>query len=183
MSIHCRDHFSALNFSIGDDRFLIVYKKTVTPFVPTNQNTIRLELTDESYEKIDQLLQVDPVTEAERQNTILRPNDDSKSQAHLPFMFGDFQSKTKVTVPPANKDTAQRFTEVRQSLPIFEHRAKILTAINQHQVVVISGETGKRWLQKSNLEKLFLSNLFDCHCHVCVICFKVLGKPPRCHSI
>lgn len=127
----------------GDDRFLIVYKKTVTPFVPTNQNTIRLELTDESLEKIDQFLASNPVTDVERQNTILRPNESNRNQAQLPFMFGDFQSKTRVTVPPPNKDTAQQFTAVRQSLPIFEHRDEILAAINQHQVVVISGETGK----------------------------------------
>lgn len=95
-----------------------------------------------SIEKIEQLLENDPVSDAERQNTILRPND-NKSQAHLPFMFGDFQTKTKVTVPPINRDTARQFTSVRQSLPIFEHRHEILTAINQHQVVVISGETGK----------------------------------------
>lgn len=93
-------------------------------------------------DKIDNLLQSDPVSEAERQNTILRPTD-NKSQAHLPFMFGDFHSKTKVTVPPANKDTMQLFTHVRQSLPIFQHRDEILYAIEQHQVVVISGETGK----------------------------------------
>lgn len=140
-------------FSIGDDRFLIVYKKTVTPFVPTNQNTIRLELSNESYEKIDRLLAADPVSEVERQNTILRPMDNSKSQAHLPFMFGDFQSRTKVTVPPPNKDTAQQFTAVRHSLPIFEHRDEILTAINQHQVVVISGETGKLVHRKSRILK------------------------------
>lgn len=127
---------------IDDDRFLIVYKKTVTPFIPTNQNTIRLEISESSIEKIEQLLENDPVSDVERQNTILRPND-NQSQAHLPFMFGDFQSRTKVTVPPMNRDTGQRFTAVRESLPIFEHRHEILTAINQHQVVVISGETGK----------------------------------------
>lgn len=106
---------------------------------------------DSSFEKIEQLLETDPVSDAERQNTILRPTD-NKSQAHLPFMFGDFHSKTKVTVPPLNKDTAHRFTSVRQSLPIFEHRDEILSAINQHQVVVISGETGKWQVDKSGWE-------------------------------
>lgn len=128
--------------SVGDNRFLIVFKKTVTPFVPTNQNSIRFELSDSSFDKIDKLLETDPITDAERQNTILRPTD-NQSQAHLPFMFGDFHSRTKVTVPPPNKDSDQRYAAVRQGLPIYEHRDEILDAINQHQVVVISGETGK----------------------------------------
>lgn len=110
-------------------------------------------MSDSSVEKISQLLDNDPVSDAERQNTILRPSD-NKTQAHLPFLFGDFKSKAKVTVPPLNRDTAQRFTAVRQSLPIFEHRNEILNAINQHQVVVISGETGKCLLEQALVIRL-----------------------------
>lgn len=124
----------------GEGRFLIVYKRDTMPFVPINDNTTRLTLSENSIEKIGEFLEKDPLNDIERQTTILRPND-SKSQAHLPFMFGDSRSKTKVTVPPLTNGTEQ-FTKVRQSLPIFEYRDGILSAINQHQVVVISGETG-----------------------------------------
>lgn len=156
---------------IGDDRFLIIYKKTVTPFVPTSKNSIRLEISDSSIEKIAQLLEIDPVSDAERQNTIFRPSD-NKSQAHLPFMFGDFKTKSKVTVPPMNRDTAQRYTSVRQSLPIFEHRTEILNAINQHQVVVISGETGKCC---NDLAEPFACAQFEFKRNQIVFCFYGIG--------
>lgn len=118
-----------------------MYKKDAVPFVPSNDNTTRLILSDNSIEKITELLKHDPLNDHEKQNSILRPND-RNSQAHLPFMFGDSRSKTKVTIPPLTKGT-EKFESVRQNLPIFEYRSDILSAINEYQVVVISGETGK----------------------------------------
>lgn len=126
---------------LGDDRFLIVYKKNATLFVPTNENATRFELSDESYEKIATFLEQNPLNEADKQNTIFPPNE-SQHQVHLPFMFGDSRSKIRVTVPPLVQ-ASQHFASVRQSLPIYEYRDEILAAINQHQVIVVSGETGK----------------------------------------
>lgn len=59
----------------------------------------------------------------------------------LPAIFGDFRSNVRITVPPMTNDT-EKYTQIRQSLPIYEYRDEILSAIDQHQVVVISGETG-----------------------------------------
>ena len=32
--------------------------------------------------------------------------------------------------------------EVRKKLPAWQHRSNVLTAVNRHQVIVISGMTG-----------------------------------------
>lgn len=77
---------------------------------------------------------------SENESIILRPAE-TNSHAHLPFMFGDSRSKARVTVPPQPRGN-ESFHAVRQSLPIFDYRDAILDAIHQHQVVVISGETG-----------------------------------------
>lgn len=64
-----------------------------------------------------------------------------QSDVQMPSIFGDHQTNVRVTVPPMTYGT-EVYTKVRQSLPIFEYRDEILDAINEHQVVVVSGETG-----------------------------------------
>lgn len=127
-------------FLTGDNRFLIVYKKDVKPFILTLENATTFTLSETSIQNISDLLASDPLVENEKQNIFIRQNDTS-GHAHLPFMFGDSRAKAKVTVPPLTSGTGS-LNAVRQSLPIFEHRDEILAAIQQHQVVVISGETG-----------------------------------------
>lgn len=46
-----------------------------------------------------------------------------------------------LTIPPIIQCSVQSQT-IRKSLPIFKYRNDILNAIGEHQVVVISGETG-----------------------------------------
>lgn len=127
-----------------EDRFLIVYKKNAVPYVPVADGTMTyLRLSDDTTERISKLQNDDPVSAAEKEMNILRPTQSqSQSHAHLPFMFGDSRTKPRLTIPPKTNGD-QQFTNVRQSLPIFEYRNNILAAIDQHQVVVISGETGK----------------------------------------
>lgn len=125
----------------GENRFLVVYKKTSTPFVPTvASNATYLRLSDNTVDKLVELFAHDPVSDAEKENTVFRPAE-SHSHAHLPFMFGDSRTKARVTIPPMTHGTDE-YRSIRQSLPIFEYRDTILDAIYQHQVVVISGETG-----------------------------------------
>lgn len=125
----------------GDDRFLIVYKKNVAPFLPTaDGNATYLRLTDNTVDKLVELFANDPVSDVEKGNTVYRSTQ-SQSHAHLPFMFGDARTKARVTVPPTTHGI-EEYKSIRQSLPIFEYRDSILGAIHQHQVVVISGETG-----------------------------------------
>lgn len=125
----------------GENRFLIVYKKNTTPFAPTaDGNTTYLRLSNNTVDKLVELFANDPVSDAEKENTVVRPMV-GQSHAHLPFMFGDARTKARVTIPPMTLG-ADEYRTARESLPIFEYRDDILRAINQHQVVVISGETG-----------------------------------------
>lgn len=102
-----------------------------------------VRLREESVEYIAKLLETDPANEAEKNNTIRRPIDQKRSSdEHVPFTFGDYRTKIRVTIPPPTSGT-ERFQATRQNLPIYEYRAEILSAINQNQVVVVSGETGQ----------------------------------------
>lgn len=56
--------------------------------------------------------------------------------------FGISADNNHITIPPINYCKPE-FKEFRESLPIFQYRNQILSAINAHQVVVISSETGK----------------------------------------
>lgn len=76
-----------------------------------------------------------------------------RSDVQMPSLFGDYQTNVRVTVPPMTYGT-EVYTKVRQSLPIFEYRDEILSAINQHQVVVVFGETG--------LLTLLIKNFLNC---------------------
>lgn len=125
----------------GDDRFLIVYKKEITPFVPINEQSIRLSLSNGSIEQITQWLKLNPSSDTENVNTNNRPID-CTTQAHLPFIFGDSRWRSQVTIPPQTTKT-EKFDSNRQNLPIFNLRTEILNVIEQNQVVVISGETGR----------------------------------------
>lgn len=125
----------------GENRFLIVHKKSTTPFVPTaDGSTTYLRLSNNTVDKLVELFANDPVSDAEKETTVFRSTE-KHSHAHLPFMFGDSRSKSRVTIPPMTHGTEQ-YQPIRDTLPIFEYRDAILGAINQHQVVVISGETG-----------------------------------------
>lgn len=130
-------------FNSGEDRFLIVYKKSSVPFIPTSDgSTTYLRICEGSIKAISDLVANDPIDDEEKTSTILRSPNESHSSAHLPFMFGNSNSKTRLTCPPLTEPTGE-FKTVRQSLPIYEYRSEILDAINKHQVVVISGETGR----------------------------------------
>lgn len=121
----------------------MVYKKNVIPYVPTGDGSANyLRLTNTTIDKLLELTNHDPVSDAEKEITIVRSNDTTKSHAHLPFMFGDARSKAKLIVPPMTNG-ADEYRATRQSLPIFEYRDEIIEAIQQNQVVVISGETGQ----------------------------------------
>lgn len=126
---------------IGDDQILVVYKKGTTPVAPTIENATKFELSDDSYEQIATFLEQNPLNEADKQSIIYPPSD-SQNRVNLPHLYGDLCSKIKVTVPPLVTST-QRVEAIRTSLPIYEHRDEILAAIKKHQVILISGGTGR----------------------------------------
>ena len=45
----------------------------------------------------------------------------------------------------ASLESVQRLLETRQRLPCWEMREELLAKVREHQVVVVSGETGEGW--------------------------------------
>ena len=45
-------------------------------------------------------------------------------------------------VPPPCGGVSQELAAGREALPIAEHRAKLLAALQSHQVVLVTGDTG-----------------------------------------
>lgn len=111
-----------------------MYKKTVQPYTTQCYERTAFKLSENSIEKIQKLIESDPVGDLESQNNTLR-------HSNLTFIFGNSHSKSKVTVPPTS-NISEEFRLTRQNLPIFDHRDGILSIIEKHQVVVISGDTG-----------------------------------------
>lgn len=98
-----------------------------------------MKLTDYSIEQLKRFLAYYPVNDIDRANTILKGNSPT-CHTYLPFNFGDSRTKVRLTVPPFVQKS--KYMAARESLPTYEYRYQILTAINQYQVCVISGETG-----------------------------------------
>lgn len=120
---------------------MTVYKKNVKPFIPSvGSKSKYMQLKSDTKLQISELLDRDPLTDAEEQISIIKECN-KNSNVHLPFSFGDSRSRTRVTVPPLVQVTPE-FKAIRENLPIYQYRNDISTAIKTNQVVVISGETG-----------------------------------------
>lgn len=98
-----------------------------------------MRISDESIKHIARYLAVNPVADNEKINSVVKENI-AGAEVHMPFLFGDIQNRLRLTVPPYVQNTA--YNEIRQSLPIYDYRDEILNVIRNHQVCVISGETG-----------------------------------------
>lgn len=111
---------------------------------PSFDDSCQMDLCGESIAAISLLLERDPLTDEDRNASILTTIDKQHDTPRLPFSFtiGGDRSKKKFSIPSKLSNNQQPFKASRESLPIFEHRAHILDAIGQNQVVVISGETG-----------------------------------------
>lgn len=110
--------------------------------VPCDDSS-KMELCGESIAAISSLLDSDPLTEEEKNASILTTADKQHNSPRLPYSFtiGGDRSKKKFSIP-SRMASNDAFAASRASLPIYEYRANILDAINANQVVVISGETG-----------------------------------------
>lgn len=115
-----------------------MYKKSVQPYVAQYNEGTAFELSEHSIEKIRKLIELDPVSDLELKSSIFRQ---ANNKANCPFIFGNSHSKSKVTTPPII-NISEEFRLIRQNLPIFHHRSEILDIVEQHQVIVISGDTG-----------------------------------------
>lgn len=98
-----------------------------------------MRISDESIKQIARYLAVDPVADNEKINSVVKENF-AGAEVHMPFVFGDTRTRLRLTVPPHVRSTA--YHEIRQALPIHDYRDEILGVIRNHQVCVISGETG-----------------------------------------
>lgn len=126
-------------FNVDDGRFLTVFKKSVRPVIPTqHSNKAHLHLKPTTAEEISKFLDDFPVTKAEQEMNIDRKRD---KNTHLDYGFGDARARTVLTVPPKVIGES-KYAAARESLPTFEYRDAILSAIHFNQVVVVSGETG-----------------------------------------
>lgn len=92
-----------------------------------------IELSESSTGAISDLLTNYPIGATERENTI-----ENEGHGNLELMF---DSRFQLTVPPSNDDS--NFKEVREKLPVYSYRNRILDAIKTNQVIIISGKTGK----------------------------------------
>lgn len=128
-------------FRLGDNRFLTVFKRTATPFLPTDtSSSIYMKLSDDAAAAINKLLENCPVSDEEKQSTVFKAIE-NEQQVRLPYVFGDARSKLRFNVPKM-PHVQDEFRTVRETLPIYAYRDEILATINSNQVVVISGETG-----------------------------------------
>lgn len=87
-----------------------------------------MRISDESIDQIEHYLRINSTM------------DDGNMEENVPFVFGDTWTRLHLTVPPPVQNAA--YNEVPQSLPIHDYRDEILGMIHNHQVCVISGETG-----------------------------------------
>lgn len=105
----------------------------------TNDTRTYLKLSDATKDIIKLSCTV-ANSDADEESDIFQPTE-SESHAQFPFTFGDSRLKPQLTIPPMT-DGSREITAIRQSLPIYEYRDKILATIQQNQVVIISAETG-----------------------------------------
>lgn len=126
-----------VDFSPDDERLITFRKKPVSISKMSNTTPVQFTLGVKSAQRI-----ADFVAKLSSDVVQQKTNESQGITGELfPFMIGDFRSKTELTVPPRAKPSKNIHT-VRSTLPIYEYRDAILAAINQHQVVVISGGTG-----------------------------------------
>lgn len=105
----------------------------------TNDTRTYLKLSDATKDIIKLSCTV-ANSDADEESDISRPTE-SESHAQFPFAFGDSRLKPQLTIPLMTNGSRE-ITAIRQSLPIYEYRDKILATIQQNQVVIISAETG-----------------------------------------
>lgn len=115
-----------------------------------------MRISDDSIKQIARHLAVNPVADNEKINSVIKENV-AGGEVHMPFVFGDTRTRLRLTVPPHVRNTA--YHGVRQSLPIYEYREMILDVIRNHQVCVISGETGTR-VAFFNFQTILFSFIF-----------------------
>lgn len=123
---------------------MTVFKKQMIEPSVSFDDSSRMDLCGESIAAISSLLERDPLTDEEKNASILTTLDKQHNTPRLPYSFtiGGVRSKKKFTIPSKLSNNKNAFTESRANLPIYEYRADILNAVNTNQVVVISGETG-----------------------------------------
>ena len=68
-------------------------------------------------------------------NTVKSSNKTSPSKSDGSHMVRNFKNRTE-------KKKYKELHQIRSALPVFQYRSSILETIGQHQVVVLSGETG-----------------------------------------
>lgn len=128
-----------------NDNFSIIFKKSPAPTL--SQPKLNpyggpyLRLSESSIEAIEQLVIDDSICNESEQYTILQSNESLNFSSRLAPIYGNSNSRIQLTIPPMVELTDEIRT-VRESLPIYEYCSEILEAIGNHQVVVISGETG-----------------------------------------
>lgn len=103
---------------------MVVHKKSLE-----NKDTPHLPLTENTVNVLQKAL-------------VAQPSINSSLGNHcIGNILGNHHSKFLPTVPkPVNIDPKIR--KIRESLPVFKYRREILEAIETHNIVVISGETG-----------------------------------------
>lgn len=117
-----------------------MFRKSFEPFIRNPDGKVtHTRISEESIKNIAKLLAVNPVTNNEKINSVVKEKM-AGDEVHMPFVFGDTRTRLRLTVPPLARNTA--YDDIRQSLPIYDYRDEILNVIRNHQVCVISGETG-----------------------------------------
>lgn len=107
-----------------------------------------LQLRPDTVESINRFLDGFPVTKAEEEVCI---NRNHSKNCDLAFGFGG-RARPLLTVPPKVESTFD-YTVARESLPTYEYRDAIISAIQMNQVIVVSGETGSGKFKCSKYRK------------------------------
>lgn len=151
---------SELESSAADnDNFSIIYKKSAAPtksrpkLTTPYERPSYLRLSESSIKAIEQLMIDDSICNESEQHTNLQSNESQEISSRLPLTYGNSKSTIQLTIPPMIELTDE-IRSVRESLPIYEYCREILDAIGNHQVVVISGETGM-FIKVKSIQYLF----------------------------
>ncbi|KAL3867100.1 hypothetical protein ACJMK2_044331 [Sinanodonta woodiana] len=146
----------------GADRFISIFKKEKSQCVSASGT---FQLARNSCHQIHCLLQRFPVTNKERQELQPRTDKGHVDEASKEFSKGAIGRLNNGVpqVPPKRGDS--ELLAFRESLPITRYSRDILQAINNNQVVLVSGETGSG--KTTQVPQMILD---DCH---------VRGQPCR----
>lgn len=124
------------------NRYLTITKKPVRSAETKERESFSLMISDITMKNIEALLEQDPLTPNDCKDQLLTAHRAvQNNHTSLPFSMHRGE-KRRIAVPPIVNDTDE-FRNFRISLPIHPYRQHILDAIDTHQVVVISGETGE----------------------------------------